>query len=110
MITSTSLVRFCILGLGIFNVSYKSMGRWVGGKHSPSLQRPVNLDDWNFIFFCNRMCQDRNFPIVEKVKNPVIDCAQPGSQVINTIPQKICFGSAQFVPELSRLMRTAHLA
>ena len=74
-------------------------GGWVGDEQSLPLKCPVYLNVWDFIFFCNCMCQDRNFPIVEKVKNPVIDCAQPGSQFINTIPQKICFGSAQFVPE-----------
>src|SRR6266404_3524515 len=91
---SASLVRFCVLWLGIFNVSYKSVGGGAGKKHSLTFQRPVNLGGWNFIFFGHRVRQHGRVPSVKKIEKPIIDRAQSGSQFINSVTQQIRFGSA----------------
>jgi hypothetical protein len=44
------------------------MGGWAGDEHSFSLQCPVDLGVRNFIFFCDRIRQDRHVPTVEKNK------------------------------------------
>src|SRR5258708_1620811 len=109
MSASASLVRFCVLWLGILNVSDKGVGGGVGNKHSFTFQRPVNLGGRNFIFFCHRVRQHGHMPSVKKREKPIIDRAQSGSQLINAVTQQIRFGSAQLVTHF-RKPTNAHRA
>src|ERR1035437_525427 len=89
---SASLVRLLVFWLRIFNVSDKSVGNGAGNKCSLALHCPVDLDDCYFIFFGYRVRQHSDIPAMKEIKNPVIDCAEPGSQFGNAVSQQIGHG------------------
>ena len=68
------------------------MGGGTALKGTLALHRPVDLDSRYFIFFGHRMGQHGDIPAMKEIKNPVIDRAKPGSQLVNALSQQIGLG------------------
>jgi hypothetical protein len=84
------------------------VGGRAGNKCPPALRRPIDLDDWHFIFPGYRVRQYGNIPAMKKIKNSIIDRAESGSQLVNAISQQIRLGPSQFMASFHQAANANH--
>ncbi|HEX5242346.1 MAG TPA: hypothetical protein VFW23_03710 [Tepidisphaeraceae bacterium] len=63
------------------------------------LNRPVNLDCWNFAFLGAAVCNHR-FGLMKKIEQPIVHVLAPNPKLVNSVSQEIGFRPAQLVPDL----------
>ncbi len=64
-----------------------------------ALQRALDVGGWHLGFLGQSVCVSEHGYIlpVEEIKQPIIDIATSGPQLVDAVAQKISFRSSQFV-------------
>jgi hypothetical protein len=78
------------------------MPRWILQELILSLKGETNFQWWYRLFLCQPMRNNRCDVSVKEVQDAVLNVPSFGSKFVNSIPQQIRFGPAQFVPQFGK--------